>query len=145
MKILILILGLATTTLAACEPDPSPEESTVTADGEDSNSDPLHCGERGVQCTGPLGIGECVDGECGARLSECRAGPGTCDEFCAEVGQVCSPLACGEATAWGWSGIPELSDSLCLYADKTSAFPLTVACSDELEGLATTLCCCCVD
>jgi hypothetical protein len=110
----------------------------------ESLGDPWHCGELDLVCIGPLGIGSCVDGECGGWLSDCYQATGTCAEICATEGRVCDELGCDGATAWRWtaSSLLEAYD-LCGSASHQTVEPMFIGCGDELEGLTTALSCCC--
>jgi hypothetical protein len=110
----------------------------------ESLGDPNNCGELGLHCIGPLGIGSCIDGECGPTLSDCYGTSETCTEICALTGRACAPLGCDGATAWGWtaSSVDE-AVALCGLADKQAVEPMYMGCDDDLEGLAPVLSCCC--
>lgn len=110
----------------------------------ESLGDPNNCGELGLHCVGPLGIGSCIDGQCGPTLSQCYGATGTCAEICAIEGRSCAPLGCDGATGWGWTASSvEEATVLCGFPDHQSVDPMHMACDDDLEGLAQVLSCCC--
>jgi hypothetical protein len=146
------MLGLVLSLLAfsACGPG-SPDGEMTGQDtpmpdlGQaESLGDPDNCGELGLNCIGPLGLGSCVDGQCGPTLSQCYNASGTCAEICALEGRACAPLGCDGATGWGWtaSSVDEAT-ALCGLANHQTVEPMYMACDDELEGLAQVLSCCC--
>lgn len=145
--------ALLVAVLGACGPggrDTGTDDSNPHADvgegGEDDESkeDPWNCGEIGAICVGPLGIGECVDGQCGATLGECYGPPGDCNSICALDGRLCAELACDGATAWVWNASTQYeSNILCAIGDEESVTPLTVACDEPLDNLAKGVSCCC--
>ena len=127
-------------------PGDDDEQSDDSATPDLPTEDPWNCGELGLKCVGPLGIGECVQGECQATLGgECwvAASVGTCEQYCGMLGRTCAELACDGATAYGWQGEPEMASVLCLDADHATAVPLELGCDEPLEGTATVLMCCC--
>ena len=108
--------------------------------------DPHNCGELGLDCKGPLGIGECIDDECQATVGYQCWSPEfapTCDAYCEAFERKCVYLGCEGATAYGWTGPQYDADDACLSANVHTMIPLTVACNQPLEGLITTLSCCC--
>ena len=138
------------TVMVACGP-PRPDDDGASADDDPpipdlGSEDPWHCGELGLKCVGPLGFGECIDGQCQPILGhECTA-PAltpTCDAYCEFVDSTCVPNRCAGATAWGWGGTLENAGIFCLDADQDMAIPLHVACDEPLEGLVTMMRCCC--
>jgi hypothetical protein len=145
-------LGLTLVFLTALTCGPGrPDTETTTQDTSmpdvgqaESLGDPWDCGELGLVCIGPLGIGSCVDGQCGGRLSQCYVAAVTCAEICASEERICDELGCDGATAWGWtaSSLDEAS-VLCGSASHQTVEPMFMGCGEELEGLATVLSCCC--
>ncbi len=150
------IQGVIIVTLlaSACQSDRPAD--THTSDSQDSHAsgnggalsldeDPWHCGERGLTCVGPLGIGECVDGECQARLTmTCYSPDRNCDEVCGDLGAVCALQGCEGATAWVWNAsTKEEADYLCLSADRDAAEALAIPCDEELTDVAMSVNCCC--
>src|SRR5690606_24331514 len=141
--------------LGACGPggrDTQTDDDTPHADvGQDddddddeSKEDPWNCGEIGAKCIGHLGIGECVDGQCGATLGECYGPPGDCNSICAFDGRPCAELACDGATAWVWNASTQYeANVLCAIGDRETVTPLHVACDEPLDGLANSALCCC--
>jgi len=133
--------------IVACEPRiPSTDEGDEDppADLGAEAEDPGNCGEQGLNCIGALGIGSCVDGECGPKLSGCSWASGTCSELCAEAGGSCQPLACDGATAWHWpSASEQQSSDLCGFADVETAVALDIGCDEALDGKAWYVSCCC--
>lgn len=135
---------------AACGP-PRPDDDGTSADDHTpipdlGNGDKWNCGDLGVSCVGPLGIGDCIDGQCQPRLGHQCYSPAwtpTCDDYCIAEGSTCAADRCSGVTAWGWPGDQTMGDILCTDGDRHTAFPLDVACDEPLEGLATTLRCCC--
>ncbi|EDM81251.1 hypothetical protein PPSIR1_40245 [Plesiocystis pacifica SIR-1] len=124
--------------------DTQVESPGADAGAEHSMDDPWHCGEEDLKCIGPLGIGECVDGECQGRLTFCHLAAGTCAEICANDGGVCAPLDCEGATAFAWDyALQEEADALCDAAIKDAATPLEIGCDDELNTFGKTVNCCC--
>lgn len=141
--------ALVVLAVLACQPPGIPDESADSPEaadgGEDSKEDPWHCGEENLHCVGPLGIGECVDGECQGRLTFCRLASGTCSEICANEGAVCAPNDCEGATAYLWDyPTQEEADGICSAAIKEAATPWAIGCDDELSGLGKTVNCCCL-
>jgi hypothetical protein len=143
----ILVLALA-----GCGAGPIADEEDTNIEApktdlpDESLGDRWHCGELGLVCVGPLGTGECIDGECTARLgNQCWGATfaPTCDDYCEEFELSCAHQACDGATVWGWTGEPEWADEMCGYAKKDTATPLGVPCDEPLEGLLTTFLCCC--
>ena len=121
------------------EPDlPADAEAGVVGD-------PWNCGELGLKCVGPLGIGECIDGECQAHLGAQCWSPEfapSCDAYCKSFDESCAYLGCEGATAYGWMGSQLEADAACInHID--SVVPMTVTCEQPLEGLVTTVLCCC--
>ena len=97
----------------------------------------------GLHRIGPLGIGECIDGQCGSTLSDCYTAAGTCAEICAIEGRPCDDLGCDEATAWGWTSTSlQAAFDLCGFASHQTVQPLFIGYGDELEGLTQALSCC---
>lgn len=144
ISILCTIMGIA-----ACGP-PRPDDDGASADDTPApdlgNGDKWNCGELGLKCVGPMGFGECVDGQCQPILGSACSSPvltPTCEAYCAHVGSSCVPGSCAGATAWGWEGDEETADIYCLDSYQMAAVPLDVACDEPLAGLATTLRCCC--
>jgi hypothetical protein len=149
------IQGLVVLILSsACQPDRP--TNTNTSDGQDSHAsgkgdelgpdeDPWDCGEMGLTCIGPLGIGSCVEGECQGRLTmTCYPPDRNCDEICADLGATCAPQGCEGATAWVWNAsTKEEADYLCLAADRDAAEALAIGCDEELTDLAMSVNCCC--
>lgn len=114
------------------------------AEGDESKEDPWSCGEIGAVCIGPLGIGECINGQCGATLGECHRPPGDCNSICALDDRPCVELACEGATAFGWNTPTQAeADTLCVVGHEQSATPLLVACDEPLDDLAMIVSCCC--
>lgn len=108
--------------------------------------DPWHCGESDAKCVGPLGIGDCIDGECQGRLFDCWTSGSTCTEACAaNPGSSCAPGGCDGATAFGWStSNPDEAVEACSDALETGATPLTIGCDDPLPfaDFPGIRCCC---
>ena len=139
--------------LAACGPgdlgDPSDADPRLDLGAPKDGGvvgDPHNCGELGLDCTGPLGVGECVNDECGAQVGYQCWSPEfapTCDAYCEAFEHSCVELGCEGATAYGWAGNQWDADNACLSADVHTMIPLTVTCDQPLEGLITTLSCCC--
>lgn len=133
--------------LLACRP--SGDESTAAGssagvtDGA-TEGDPWNCGELGLKCVGPMAIGECIDGECGPHLSDCRAGQ-SCEIVCATDGEVCVERGCEGATAFAFmAGTQAEADERCGEAMRVDAVGVDVACGEVLPlGQATTWRCCC--
>lgn len=143
-------LTLLLLTASAC----GPGRPDVDATGQDAPMPDLAeveslgdldaCRDMGLNCIGPLGIGSCIDGQCGPTLGQCYGATGTCTEICAMEGRACAPLGCKGATGWGWTAsLVEEASLLCGQGDHQSAEPMYVGCDDELEGLAQALSCCC--
>jgi hypothetical protein len=124
--------------------DPDPLADLAGAEANDSQEDPWNCGELGAICVGPLGIGECVDGQCGATLAQCATPPGDCNSMCALDGRPCAELACDGATAWVWNASEQYeAEVLCALGYEQAATPLSVACDEPLDDLAMAALCCC--
>ncbi|PRQ00026.1 hypothetical protein ENSA5_28400 [Enhygromyxa salina] len=108
--------------------------------------DPAHCGQSETNCVGPMGIGDCVEGECQGRLFNCWTAGSTCADACAEQpGSSCAEGRCEGATAFGWGGQDhDESVELCTWADEASATPLTLACDEPLPfaDFPGIRCCC---
>jgi hypothetical protein len=138
--------------LSACGPGERDTETSSAEspadlgepEGADSQNDPWNCGEIGAVCVGPLGIGDCIDGQCGATLGECYRPPGDCDSICDLDGRTCAEFACEGATAWAWNATTQYeADTLCALGDQQAVTPLAVGCSEPLDELATSVSCCC--
>lgn len=132
-----------------CGP-PRPDGEASAEDGTPvpdlGSEDRWHCGELGLDCVGPLNIGECIDGQCQPILGFDCKGPSiapTCDEYCAAAGRTCAANSCAGATAWGWGGDLETAAIYCLDGYKAEAIALNVACDAPLEGLVSLVRCCC--
>jgi hypothetical protein len=147
-RALVLVTAV---TLVACGPggveDPTsgPEPNAdLPADEDDHTSDDFHCGELGLKCVGGLGLGECIDGECtpspGGQCWSPEFAP-TCDAYCEAFDRTCAYLGCEGATAYGWTGTQHMADRAC--GTWSTAVPMTVTCDQPLDGLITTLLCCC--
>lgn len=144
---LALILPLALYSLTpACiqrplDPDNS-EADEMTPEME--VGDPWNCGEANVSCVGPLGIGECIDGECQGRLSGCWEAGTSCDELCEQAGGACD-RSCSDAAAFGWMAATSVEAlDMCAMADAGTATALTVACDEPLPfSDYTAIRCCC--
>lgn len=124
--------------------DPEPDLPDEAEEGV--VGDPWNCGELGLKCIGALAIGECIDGECQGRLiGQCWSpefAP-SCDAFCESFGESCVYLGCEGATAYGWTGLQAEADGACSVGHRDSVIPMTVTCDQPLEGLITTVLCCC--
>lgn len=142
----LLFIGLC---VGACGPgDPTRDtlgdESLPDLGSPDSAAEVDDC--EGLYCTGPLGIGSCIEGHCGGMLGPCQWGPGnTCDSLCASNYRLCDENGREGATAWTWLGgsVEEVAE-LCAFADIPTAAPLDVQCDEDLEGVATYVSCCCI-
>ena len=144
------LLIVVATVLAACRPglvdDASTSQDSQLEEAEvpDTDEDPWKCGELGLVCVGPLGIGECVDGACQGRLSSCYPPAMTCAEICGELDAACLEHGCEGATAWVWDApTQEEADYLCVSGHRDSAQALSIGCEDDLTGLAKRVNCCC--
>lgn len=137
--------------LFACRPsgeEDSGEKDTGAAasdSAEATQGDPYNCGELGLQCAGPLGIGTCVEGECGPALyPQCTANQ-TCESLCGTFGLTCAEQGCEGATAFAFVGDSQAeADELCLEGRRSDAVPADVTCGELLPlGESTTWLCCC--
>lgn len=117
----------------------------IDCESADLQNNPYHCGECFHSCLGLLNVGECVDGECGARFSDCTevgSGATSCDDVCAGEGAVCAPERCGGATVATW---PQGGETSCLLGNTQDMTALTGACSEPIQwgdGVAVAACCC---
>lgn len=144
-----LILALCSF-MVSCGP-PGPNDDGASSNDEKpipdlGSEDRRDCGELGLDCVGPLNIGECIDGQCQPILGFDCKGPSiapTCDEYCAAAGRTCAANSCAGATAWGWGGDLETAAIYCLDGYKAEAIALNVACDAPLEGLVSLVRCCC--
>jgi hypothetical protein len=148
---LVMLMAVCVLT-HACSPPPldPPDTSSASADtpdvAQDLPADPMHCGESDVNCVGPLGIGDCVNGECQGQLFNCWTTSTTCADACVNEADVtCAEAGCDGATAFGW-GLQTHDESLaaCVWADEDTATPLTVACDEPLpfDDYPAISCCC---
>ncbi len=142
--------GIAVLILVGCGAGPidgeTGSQAEIPKDVGDDQGDPWHCGELGLKCIGPLGIGECIDGQCGPRLGQQCWGPQfapTCDDYCEAFDLSCASQACDGATVWGWTGPPDWADLMCSDNTKDTAISLTLGCDEPLEGSLTVFRCCC--
>ena len=122
----LLLLGCGQRTLDTDNTNPEVSDEPDVAQGVPG--DPWHCGESDAKCVGPLGIGDCIDGECQGRLFDCWTTGLTCTELCAESpGSSCAPGGCDGATAFGWaSSDPNEAVASCADALEIGATPLTI-------------------
>jgi hypothetical protein len=143
VAVALFACGPGDVTATDTSPDPSVEDAPNGEEGV--VGDRWKCGELGLVCVGPLGIGECIDDVCSPKLGKCQGvdfAP-TCDVYCEGVERSCAYLGCEGATAYGWLGDLAWAGDRCLEPDHDLAVPLTVACDEPLEGHASILRCCC--
>jgi hypothetical protein len=102
--ILFLMLGLF-----ACRAGPIPGDTEADDDDDPPEvlGDPWKCGELGLKCVGPLGIGQCINEQCTPKLGNQCWGADfapTCDHYCEAFEQSCAFEGCEGATFGdGWA------------------------------------------
>ena len=134
---------------------PNEQDAGDGACEESSCSSAQACGEEQRNCSGALGIGECIDGKCGPKLFACvvaSTADHTCAEVCGARELTCVENGCDGATAFGYPGPQHEAVQLCgssALGDREAVTDIPGPCDQELvfsgEGSFSLYQCCCDD